>query len=442
MTDSVVHHRIEKGLVIFFGLNFQSGCSVIMRLTQVLLRKRKMNTKGDRFVRNWQWNNAWYLNQERKVFDIGQKAAAEARGIPVYKPEELFSPLHTFPPNPRFQTVETAQVAGSRDESHPLWQPVAAHCYGDRTWLPKNCQLQFAAAITNSLTVAALPDRLNPVRMSTSSQSVARLATAVKNANIGDATQKLLPKNYRQPYIGWHPVESKMRPRNLYDHTKASWGRSFPREYGVPNTRKVTALCRALVAESGKLGGAGLELSVEPEKHRQLVERPGGRRVRLSLTIPLTAYSATPLTAHAGPAELPELQVDHWDLTDPVDPVVTLHPTHIYQTEPAHPVRSSAHSQPHAHTVFSFYTSHISPEWKSGAERARTLMAAFTVALGQARLRWPGETSDLPEPVTLNTVSTDGRTFSLGCFQLNSLDLSSATRNVFWYQSDQVSCQS
>ena len=80
MTDSVVHHRIEKGLVIFFGLNFQSGCSVIMRLTQVLLRKRKMNTKGDRFVRNWQWNNAWYLNQERKVFDIGQKAAAEARG--------------------------------------------------------------------------------------------------------------------------------------------------------------------------------------------------------------------------------------------------------------------------------------------------------------------------------------------------------------------------
>ena len=36
----------------------------------------------------------------------------------------------------------------------------------------------------------------------------------------GDAVQKLLPRDFRVPYIGWHPVEDKMTPRNLYDHTK------------------------------------------------------------------------------------------------------------------------------------------------------------------------------------------------------------------------------
>ena len=36
----------------------------------------------------------------------------------------------------------------------------------------------------------------------------------------GDAVQKLLPRDFRVPYIGWHPVEDKMTPRNLYDHTQ------------------------------------------------------------------------------------------------------------------------------------------------------------------------------------------------------------------------------
>ena len=38
----------------------------------------------------------------------------------------------------------------------------------------------------------------------------------------GDAVQKLLPRDFRVPYIGWHPVEDKMTPRNLYDHTKVT----------------------------------------------------------------------------------------------------------------------------------------------------------------------------------------------------------------------------
>ena len=62
-----------------------------MRLTQVLLRKRKMNRKVDShyiltvniemyvffqpesFVRSWQWNNSWYIAQLRPVYPIGMK---------------------------------------------------------------------------------------------------------------------------------------------------------------------------------------------------------------------------------------------------------------------------------------------------------------------------------------------------------------------------------
>ena len=56
-----------------------------MRLSQVLLRKRKMNKKPDSFVRSWQWNNAWYLAQERPVYPLGLASALEERGEGRYQ---------------------------------------------------------------------------------------------------------------------------------------------------------------------------------------------------------------------------------------------------------------------------------------------------------------------------------------------------------------------
>jgi len=117
---------------------------------------------------------------------------------------------------------------------------------------------------------------------------------------------------------------------------------------------------------------------------------------------------------------------------DPMDPLATLHPTNVYPTSPAHPISSTLHSHPFTHTVFCHYTTHIDPQWRAQAQQAKSLMVGFCVALGQARLRWGGNISgDLPEPVTINIINTDGQRYQVGTFQLNSMDLDSVN-NVFW----------
>merc|ERR1719232_1372716 len=111
--------------------------------------------------------------------------------------------------------------------------------------------MKFAAAITNTAVVSRMPDRYNQY--------------------LSDFTL---------------PVEAKMRPRNLYDHTKYTWGRSMPREYGVKNDRKLKNLSRSLFMESVKISGSGTQLlpSVEKEAHRQFIVRPDGKLVRFDVS--------------------------------------------------------------------------------------------------------------------------------------------------------------
>ena len=60
--------------------------------------------------------------------------------------------------------------------------------------------------------------------------------------------------------------------RNLYDHTQISWGRSMPREFGVPNSRRLKNLYQGLFNESVKLlSGHKLCHSVDPEMHTQFI---------------------------------------------------------------------------------------------------------------------------------------------------------------------------
>ena len=73
-------------------------------------------------MRNKDWNNLWYLGQERPVVNIGFKEALEQRGVPSYKPDELLSPLHENNRSDHVETVETRMKKLPKDENHPLWQ--------------------------------------------------------------------------------------------------------------------------------------------------------------------------------------------------------------------------------------------------------------------------------------------------------------------------------
>jgi len=408
-----------------------------MKLSQVLLRKRKMNTKPEAFVRGWQWNNAWYISQDRPVTKIGMKESLMERNIPCYQAEELLSPTHKMEPFTPIEIVETIKNKLPKDESHPLWQDRPAYSYQDMTWLPKNNQLQFATAITNTAAVNTMPDRIRKSLedFSAPAETIYRLETLVKNAYIGDAVQDLLPRNFRVPYIGWDAVESKMRPRNLYDHTKNTWGRSMPREYGIPNLRKLKNLSRSLFMESLKISGLGTQVmaSIDKEAHRQFITRPDGKLVRFNITVPLSLYGRKPLPPIVTGSGIGSLGATPVPSVAPMDPLATLHASNIYHPSSAHPISSTLHSHPFTHTVFNHYAAHVDPKWNVQAQKARSLMVGYCVALGQARLRY-GEAvaGDLPEPVCVNVINTDGQRYQLATFQLNSVDLGSSLTNVFW----------
>lgn len=402
-----------------------------MRLTQILLRKRKMNKKPESFVRSWQWNNAWYLAQERPIYPMGFKEAVLDRGLPLRQPEDVVSDIHEPRDFPSIDITETSIKEVEKDEFHPLYKATPAYTYGNRTWLPKINRLETACAITNSESLSQFqPKNFVKCDQKTNFKLIKRVENMLKDVYIGDAVQRKLPRNFAVPYIGWHPVESKMRPRNLYDHTQMSWGRSMPREFGVPNSRKLMNLCRGLFNESVKLlSDHQLCHSVDAEMHTQFIRRPDDKLVRFKLTIPMSVYGRAPLPPvedQSGVAPVPDLT--------PLDPVATLHPTNIYHDISCHPVTSISHSRPFTHTVMQHSDNHIYPLWRQDAELARTLMTGFAVALGQARLRYGDDIrGTLPQPIRVNVINTDGQRYSIGCVQINSMDIGSKTRNLFCY---------
>ncbi len=93
----------------------------------------------------------------------------------------------------------------------------------------------------------------------------------------------------------------------------------------------------------------------------------------------------------------------------PLNPVAGLFETNIYERINNHPITSLNHTHHNITTVVDLYTNNISPRFKADTQLAKALFAGFTAALGQARLKY-GESvaGDLPQPITINCVSTNG----------------------------------
>ena len=113
----------------------------------------------------------------------------------------------------------------------------------------------------------------------------------------------------------------------------------MPREYGVPNQRKLANLSRGLFMESVKQTGgnpAGLRCSEDPESHIQFIQRPDGKLVRFNLKLPLAIYGNSPLP----PMSLTDSSAEISPVPDmsPLNPLVSLHPTNIYRDISCHPV--------------------------------------------------------------------------------------------------------
>jgi len=413
-----------------------------MKLTRVLLKRKPVyQLKPESFVRNWQWHNSWQIQRERKVQNFGLKESLLERGVAVENAEDLLTPIIPEEKLEPVDLVETIEKRLPRDENHPLWQETAAYSYTRFTYQPKGQQLEFALALTNSVGVDRLPDRvietkekIDPVspRLSESIENI------IKTSFAGDATQKILPKNPAVPFIGWHPVESKMRPRNQYDWKAMSWGRNPPRTYGIPTERRNHNLIQALYKEIRKTSGEQISSKSQSEHdmHRQFIESADGKLLRFFVPIAFSILSSAPPKPYADAKSVADTKAESLPDLSPQLPVAGLWPTNVYRPESNHPIGSLQHSHPYVHTIVDHDNNNNRighPNWLPDYAKGKGLLRTFAVALGQARLRFGGDVKGvLPEPVCINTVTTNGLNFQLSAFQLNTMDLGGDTKNIFW----------
>lgn len=412
-----------------------------MKLSQVLLkRKPEAHLKPQSFVRNWQWHNSWQIQRERSVTNHGFKEALIERGVAIDNAEDLFTPI--CPSDLEVvDLVETIEKKLPKDENHPLWQDEPAYSYTNRTYQPKGQQMEFALALTNSVGVSELPDRVTETKdkigdvSPTLSESIQRI---IKTCFVGDATQKVLPKHPAVPFIGWHPVESKMRPRDQYDWKAMSWGRNPPRTYGIPTKRRNQNITRAIFNEIRKSSGQSWSRSFsENDMHRQFVNSADGKLLRFHIPTTFSLLSSTPMEPYADAKMVADTKAALLPDVSPQLPVAGLWPTNIYRPESNHPITSLDHSHPFVHTVLDHDNDHTKrgfQTWSEDHAKSRGLIMAFTVALGQARLRFGDNVKGvLPQPVCINMVTTNGLQYQLSALQLNTLDLGSeGSKNIFW----------
>ena len=86
----------------------------------------------------------------------------------------------------------------------------------------------------------------------------------------------------------------------------------------------------------------------------------------------------------------------------------------------------------HIHTCVEVDSS-LGPIEYTFDSRGRSVVLAFTAALGQARLLYGQSVSgQLSNPITINFITTNGQGFLVTVFQLNTLDLNSSLKNIVW----------
>ena len=88
---------------------------------------------------------------------------------------------------------------------------------------------------------------------------------------------------------------------------------------------------------------------------------------------------------------------------------------------------------PHIHTCFEVYNG-LQPRMDQDYF-GRSLILAYASTLAQARLKYGKKIlGDLPEPIAVHFINTNGSKFHFSVFQLNSLDLNGDIKNIFWHE--------
>uniref|UniRef100_A0A182QBX1 Large ribosomal subunit protein mL37 n=1 Tax=Anopheles farauti TaxID=69004 RepID=A0A182QBX1_9DIPT len=374
-----------------------------MRLTNTLLRQHI----GFYFKKHW-------LQQGKRVPN-STKAEEElvARGITVVDPKDVLKEQH---PRQDFKIAGMVPPPVAFDESHPLWKSEPAFVYGDTNLLLEG--VRQAQALLNTAVYDDLPlkmeEKLDQTKITT--QLDRSMQQAVLSALVFDTEQV-------------KTAIVKVPERPAY---------KLPRTYGISEGRRNKLILSKLVTHCERFAGRPVNATRKVVYDAQFIVPivKDTERVLLNMKAESMIISSDPLKALDTSIYRPmDLELPNMF---PLKMTVSIPTQNIYDWRNVYPI-SRNYKLSHPHTILL----HCSPsDVKNATElpvtrdqiEGRTMMKAFAVAAARARQLYGDEVKALPNPVTVQAVQTDSKTFHFSVYQLNTLDLSSTTERNMWFR--------
>ncbi|XP_049285905.1 39S ribosomal protein L37, mitochondrial [Anopheles funestus] len=374
-----------------------------MRLTNTLLRQHI----GFHFKKHW-------LQQGKRVPNsTGAEEELAARGVVVVDPAEV---LKERRPREEFHIPGMVPPPVPFNETHPLWQSEPAYVYGDTNVLLEG--VRQAQSLLNTVVFDDLPlkleEKLEQTKIAT--QLDRSMQQAVLSALVFDTEQV-------------KTALVKVPDRPAY---------KLPRMYGISEGRRNQLILSKLVTHCERFTGRSVNANrkvvynarflvpVVKENERVLLDTKAESMIISHEPLkPLDTSIYRPMDL-----ELPNLF--------PLKETVSIPVQNIYDWRNDYPI-SRNYKLSHPHTILI----HCSPgDVKNATElpvsrdqvEGRTMMKAFAVAAARARQLYGEDVKALPNPITVQAVQTDSKTFHFSVYQLNTLDLNSSTDRNMWFR--------
>ncbi|XP_057341344.1 39S ribosomal protein L37, mitochondrial [Microplitis mediator] len=356
----------------------------------------------------------WFFHTRQILGESGSEPTLAKMGIPVIDPEEILNPPRPKLDINQFFDRDVYPRPIPMDETHPGWK--------ERPCLKLNTNdllvmgTDQAQVLTKTLLVKdGLPDKIEESIKDTSEEVNKIVERIVYASNIFDAHQEKLPKRI--------------------DPARPAFG--LPRDYGLTDFRKSRNLSQKMIQLCELLCGPSVV------SDRQLVYN-GRTQIPLEKDNDLVMFNMTVdmmITANKSLTPVGNFE-DVKDLTlpniYPLSPMIYFPEEHIYEREHLYPVPTSS-PWVNPHTIFIYHdqvkVQNITelPVTKNQL-LARSLIKSFTAAASYAYQKFGTNIKDLPEPITVQCVQSNGQSFHFSVFQLNTLNISGTEgiKNLWW----------
>lgn len=350
----------------------------------------------------------WKVQGKKRVLDHGPLKELKMRGIEFEDALDVIKEKHTkkiFP----FKGFKPVPVVA--DETHPDYHEEPCLTYKDHNVLLEGYRQ--AKILTNTVEINS---EVLPLQQDVSLEQELPLQDklvkrCIKSSLMYDATQEKLPKRH--------------------DPSREAW--IFPRDYGITDKRRNYLLVNRLLQLCSSFSPQllGKRSVVNSAKFVVPVTLPSKQKILFSVTGDAVVFAdkhpSLESTEQEINSELPDIS--------PISPLVSLEESNIFKFESYFPVTSEAKLKKIHTAVVHYNETQVSNIYESPVSSdqilGRSLMQAWIFAMAQA-LQEPGE--KLKEPITVQTVHTNGQFFHFSILQLNTTSCASNTdpKNYFW----------